>query len=539
MAALLSSRSGAIGTRAYYGYLSFLTILFWSHKLESRLNLAGLGPGVVACTNRLSRQSVIKCNQTVCLTMKSAIAAVISICMSAAALAASKRPNLIMVLVDDWGVGYPKFMYNSPDPMNTPAMDSLAEDGIILDSAYAYRFCSPSRASLLTGRAGWRHTAAIDNLIPWTRQEGVDLRYKMWPQRLVEEAKYPRVPQIGKHHQGLYSPEYTPVQRGFTSSYGFLSGGEDHVNQDCFNPTNKCKCRDLYNNTRPSEEPEGEYNTYRFTRYAVDQIREHAATQPDEPMAMYFALHVTHAPIEAPASAVDPFKESIPFLPQRTFTGMVSMADQALANVTSALKETGMWDNTLLLLAGVREPRPALARITAASYWHQDCASSVGTKTARYLQIPAPSCFRRCAPHARDWPTLTTPFCSMHAVSRRTTAPPFRWEAATRTSGEPEPARPGHDSVPPQPPLPLHVHVHVHVSQCKRFSASFSALNPIKPVNFDTFHYHPHVPITATSSQGWQGQRLGGRHSRACRRGRRARARLRAGHPQERHVPVL
>jgi len=183
--------------------------------------------------------------------------------------ASGERPNLVVVLVDDWGVGYPKFMYNNPDPMSTPAMDELAAGGIILDQAYAHKFCSPSRASLLTGRAGWKHTAAIDNLIPWTRQEGIDLSYKIWPQRLVEEAGYPRIPQIGKYHQGLWRPDYTPVQRGFTSSYGFLSGGEDHFTQGCFNPTKECPCRDLYNDTAPSKEPMGEFNTYRFTRYAV------------------------------------------------------------------------------------------------------------------------------------------------------------------------------------------------------------------------------------------------------------------------------
>ena len=48
---------------------------------------------------------------------------------------------------------------------------------------------------------------------------------------------------IGKWHQGLYTPEYTPVGRGFDESFGFLEGGEDHNSSQTFG--NYCKKREV------------------------------------------------------------------------------------------------------------------------------------------------------------------------------------------------------------------------------------------------------------------------------------------------------
>ena len=67
----------------------------------------------------------------------------------------ASKPNIIFVLVDDWGiadVGFPAF--RNPD-IKTPNFDMLAKTGVILNRHYVYKYCSPSRASLLmTGRYG-------------------------------------------------------------------------------------------------------------------------------------------------------------------------------------------------------------------------------------------------------------------------------------------------------------------------------------------------------------------------------------------------
>jgi arylsulfatase A-like enzyme len=61
----------------------------------------------------------------------------------------------------------------------------------------------------------------------------------------------------------------------------------------------------------------------------------------------YLALHNTHGPVEAPEEFESLY--TFPFALQNTFDAMVSVVDSTVANVTSALKSTGMWNTTLVI----------------------------------------------------------------------------------------------------------------------------------------------------------------------------------------------
>ena len=58
------------------------------------------------------------------------------------------KPNILFILADDIGVN--DVSWNNPSA-KTPNLGSLADTGIILDSAYTLPVCSPSRAALMTG----------------------------------------------------------------------------------------------------------------------------------------------------------------------------------------------------------------------------------------------------------------------------------------------------------------------------------------------------------------------------------------------------
>eukprot|EP00939_MAST-03C_sp_MAST-3C-sp1_P003416 g3416.t1 len=111
------------------------------------------------------------------------------------------------------------------------------EEGLKLTSHYVYKYCAPTRGSLLTGRYPYKLSATRANLIPWTLPDGISLGYSMIPEKL-KAANYTSV-HVGKWHQGLYTPQFTPTGRGFTRSYGFLEGGEDHNTSRTFG--NWCK----------------------------------------------------------------------------------------------------------------------------------------------------------------------------------------------------------------------------------------------------------------------------------------------------------
>ena len=58
------------------------------------------------------------------------------------------KPNIVFVLVDDWG--FADVGFRNPD-IKTPNFDMLASTGPVLDRHYVFKYCSPSRASFLTG----------------------------------------------------------------------------------------------------------------------------------------------------------------------------------------------------------------------------------------------------------------------------------------------------------------------------------------------------------------------------------------------------
>lgn len=66
----------------------------------------------------------------------------------------SAKPNIFFIFVDD--LGYADVGFNGSKYYETPAMDKLAGQSLILDNSYTYPTCSPSRAALLTGEQSFR-----------------------------------------------------------------------------------------------------------------------------------------------------------------------------------------------------------------------------------------------------------------------------------------------------------------------------------------------------------------------------------------------
>ena len=78
-----------------------------------------------------------------------------AIALLGASAAAAPLPHIVHLMVDDYGfnnVGYHAKNQANAKEVVTPNIDALAASGVILDQFRAYRFCSPSRSSFLTGR---------------------------------------------------------------------------------------------------------------------------------------------------------------------------------------------------------------------------------------------------------------------------------------------------------------------------------------------------------------------------------------------------
>jgi uncharacterized sulfatase len=141
--------------------------------------------------------------------------------LTSSARAGAPRPNILFLMADDQA---PWAMQCAGDPNAfTPNMNRLAKGGARFTNAFTPTpVCSPSRASLMTGRYG--SELGITDWIHPQNDKGLGLhaRFPTWPQLLANTGYQTGL--IGKWHLGDL-PEQHPTQRGYQSFTGFLGGG--------------------------------------------------------------------------------------------------------------------------------------------------------------------------------------------------------------------------------------------------------------------------------------------------------------------------
>ena len=208
----------------------------------------------------------------------------------------------------------------------------------------------------MTGRNALHH--GLD-LQPYAQPEqylAVHRDYVFLP-RLLQAAGY-RTAMLGKWHLGFFRPEYTPVGRGFEEYLGYLSGDENYTSHFKWPPykgggiPDLAYITDLFNNTAPAlgNPYNGTYSTLMYAAEAERIVRAHAANATAGPLYLYLALQSTHSPY----TYLPEYFALYPQLPansiQRRMHAMVSAADAVVQRLVAALRDTGLWDNTLLVL---------------------------------------------------------------------------------------------------------------------------------------------------------------------------------------------
>lgn len=317
-------------------------------------------------------------------------------CLLATLASAAERPNIIFILADD--LGYTdvnafaeKVTGEGKDKMyyETPNIDRLAAGGIAFSQAYAYQLCSPTRASLLTGKNA--PSLGVTTATPQTARSYYSLNQTPPNGYLPFDARYwgdpIKTPQallngttllalgrdeltfaealtgyrsafIGKWHVGGHGSEgYQPHDQGFEEIAYFDAGASPFF-----------KWRALWDRKTKNDpempqkellwgksgEPTGEdYLTDDLTSQADRFIRTHHQSHPEQPFLLYYCEFAVHSPIQAKAKDIDYFTQKSTRgwngHHDPSYASMIRSLDESVGKLMATLEELKLTDNTLVI----------------------------------------------------------------------------------------------------------------------------------------------------------------------------------------------
>ena len=298
--------------------------------------------------------------------------------------AEAKPPNVVFFLVDDLGqrdIGCYGSQFHE-----TPSIDQLAKDGMLFTNAYATcHVCSPSRASILTGKY-----PARTNLTEWLGGR---------PERDYEPLHH------GEKLTALPDKEVTLAEKLKSHGYATANYGKAHLRQD---PTKYGFDEEItgwvrsyhypfggdYNKKLPAKE--GDYYTDKLTDAALDFIERNQ----DKPFFVHLEHFAVHDPIQGRPDLVEKYRRKLKEMPEQEgpdfilepnpdgppltdeeldalaendelqkhqdarvwwvkqkqdnveFAGMLEATDESLARIRAKLKELGLDDNTIIVFTG-------------------------------------------------------------------------------------------------------------------------------------------------------------------------------------------
>lgn len=306
---------------------------------------------------------------------------------------ADDRPNIILIMSDDMGwsdIG----CYGGE--IETPHLDSLAKDGVRFTQFYNTGRCCPTRASLLTGL--YPHQAGIGHMMEdrgFPAYQGDLNRECVTIAEALKPAGY-RTYMAGKWHvtpyraDALEKPDVSnwPMQRGFDRFYGTIHGAGSFFDPNSLTRDN----RYITPENDPEYQPEGTwYYTDAISDNTVRYIRDHAEHHKDKPFFHYVAYTAAHWPMHALPEDIVKYEgkydggyastrearieklKTLKLLPDdwevapqigdwseverkeweaacmEVYAAMVDNMDQGIGRIIEALKETGEYENTLIL----------------------------------------------------------------------------------------------------------------------------------------------------------------------------------------------
>ena len=306
-----------------------------------------------------------------------------------------RRPNVLLIVADD--LGYSD-VGGFGGEIPTPTLDRLAAEGVTLADFHATPNCAPTRAALLSGVDYHRAGLGTMTEVAAPNQQGKPGYEGHLNDRvttiaeLLRDAGY-HTYMSGKWHLGFKDPSMRPFARGFEQTFALLAGGASHWQDNT--PLIPGKPSPYARNGELLDElPDGFYSTMAYTEQMIEFIQ--ADRSDDKPFFAYLAYTAPHNPLHAPEETIEKYRgrydegwdalrerrmdrqRELGLIPdgapvgarpewilawdeltdeqrqQRArdmeiYAAMVDLLDQAIGRVLDNLRESGQYDNTLIV----------------------------------------------------------------------------------------------------------------------------------------------------------------------------------------------
>jgi len=274
------------------------------------------------------------------------------------------KPNVLFILADDFG--YHDLSVMGSSYYETPNMDRIANEGTIFTNGYATcQVCSPSRASIMSGRfparhgitdwigapegEAWRKAGRFNKLLPPEYVHALPHSYSPLPEAMKEAGYLTFF--AGKWHLG--SEGSWPEDHGFDINKGGWDVGSPRGGY--FAP---------WENPNLESGPDGENLSMRLARETIDFISENK----DTAFFAFLSFYAVHGPIQTTREKWEKYRQKAEeqgiaesgfemghFLPIRqvqdnpVYAGLVEAMDDAVGEVLITLDELGLAENTIVV----------------------------------------------------------------------------------------------------------------------------------------------------------------------------------------------
>ena len=243
----------------------------------------------------------------------------------------SKKPNILLVIADDMGLdACPGYSIGTEKP-TMPTLENLINTGITFNNVWSNPTCSPTRATLLTGKYGFRtNVMKVDDVLS-TSETSIQ---KYLNQNLGDE--YSNAV-IGKWH--LSKDNNHPNQMGIDYYAGSLSGTLKDYNSWSLNINGETSISTIYNTTK-------------YTDLAIDWVKNQT-----KPWFLWLAYTAPHEPFHLPPTNLHtqgnlPTDEaSINANPLPYYLAMLEAMDSEMGRLINSLSSEEK-ENTIIIFIG-------------------------------------------------------------------------------------------------------------------------------------------------------------------------------------------